>query len=162
LRKWVGILNYTLKYSQILFILQPINVNMKKTFAIFFNILAISIFVAGNIVPHHHHGEKICFESHHCHSDCTSHDHKKEDKHNCCQISEAVFMHSGHSRYYENFSQYPLILNQLNCISTLYIRFESLPNVRLDKSALIYWQYYVPKEKLYFGLVKGLRAPPLG
>jgi len=54
---------------------------MIKRLSILFMMMAIGTFLAHAIIPHHEHGEKICFEMSHCENDGDGEHH---DFHPCC------------------------------------------------------------------------------
>ena len=80
----------------------------KRLFAILFASLASLMLLAHGIIPHHHHGEVICFEVLHCHgcdkpehSDCprNHHDPVSEKEDGCCLLNQLVIFHTEGSRH---------------------------------------------------------------
>lgn len=53
---------------------------MKRNLAILFMMTAIFALVAHMVIPHHEHGEKVCFES----SSCESENENSQKEHACC------------------------------------------------------------------------------
>ena len=71
---------------------------LKRATAISFLFLANIVLLAVTIVPHHHHGEMICFTASHCYghehdADCSHHEQQPSHTHdhgdaNCCNVEE--------------------------------------------------------------------------
>jgi len=53
---------------------------MKRKIAILFILTAISAFMAHMVIPHHEHGEMVCFEN----LVCDSEDGEAKESHACC------------------------------------------------------------------------------
>ena len=78
---------------------------IRRTAAKAILILAGILFLAHAVVPHHHHGNLICFVKSHCDNDGTGNDHgNTPDNHNhdCengtghCVLKDPVIVSSGH------------------------------------------------------------------
>jgi hypothetical protein len=74
----------------------------KRLSAILFASLASLMLLVHGIIPHHHHGDVVCFEVMHCHgcdkaehNDCQRHhDHEPaENNGECCLLNQMVMFH---------------------------------------------------------------------
>ncbi len=54
---------------------------MKKTLSILFMMMAVLTMMAHSVVPHHEHGDKICFEKIECND---SENESTKEHHRCC------------------------------------------------------------------------------
>ncbi|MBW6496871.1 MAG: hypothetical protein K0B09_00650 [Bacteroidales bacterium] len=82
---------------------------LKRLTAIFFAALASIMLLAHSVVPHHHHGDAVCFELNHHHSceisdqETCPEDHNKElpasTDGKCCVLDHLVMFHPESSRH---------------------------------------------------------------
>jgi hypothetical protein len=141
----------------------------KRFTAILFASLASLMLLAHGVIPHHHHGDAVCFEVMHCHgcekaehTDCPKNhrDPVSEKEDNCCLLNQLVIFHSEGSRQDLETASLPAekdfpVFLQHGLLSQNPSRLFSLQNLPFRQP---------PPQNPYYllctGLNHGLRAPP--
>jgi hypothetical protein len=142
----------------------------KRLSSILFASLASFMLLAHGIIPHHHHGDVVCFEVMHCHGcDKADHDacpkdhgidHPVSNDGKCCILDHLVMFHPESFRHDLETASLPAekdfpVFLQHGLLSQNPSRLFSLQNLP--------FRQHPPQNPYYLlctGLNHGLRAPP--
>ena len=125
---------------------------------------AFLVWLAHSMVPHHHHGREICFNTHHCQESacetgsssagmCQKHDHQDEDA--GCILKQITFLPAHHNK---------VVFIQVQVYTDLGLIFNpDLENPDPGSEGQP-WRYLTgppPPLSIPFNTSCGLRAPPV-
>ncbi|HOU01039.1 MAG TPA: hypothetical protein PK719_02465 [Bacteroidales bacterium] len=142
---------------------------IKRTTAVIFLILANFLFLVQAVVPHHHHGNHICFENKHCVNDNSEdvqgvngkpHTHDENNNSDDCALKAAVDLLSYQWRI--DFKLYNQISGNSNIDGFLYCILNSKPELQNPfLTSFVFEQSTDCSYTSYISESSGLRAPPL-
>lgn len=128
---------------------------------------ATIVLLADSFIPHHHHGDRICFENSHCCPDNHSvefpiqsnHNHNNEDDCGSCKLKQTIMLTSNHQfdDLFNSIKYKAIILGDLlpvNSHITLSPELHTISWFQYCKFLLIFKQ----SDEDGFS---GLRAPPI-
>jgi hypothetical protein len=138
---------------------------LKQFTSIVFLLLANTILLAHDVIPHHHHDDtEICFEHHQC-EDIHSHDSEtpsplSKEKETCCQLAETLV-----------FTPASSVEINCPCCESNHKKdfFDSVLFAYISFDGLIFWAQLPFRQNPYKSNnylfladhINGLRAPPL-
>lgn len=135
---------------------------MKKKLTILFLLVATLTVVLHNIIPHHHHGDKVCMVTELCDSECSSLDHQNhhtpEEEQECskgCTLNNVYIVKSNNNQEDNNISTDYFI--PICDILVSYLLFNNYPEIK--EAAFPELNSFYKSSDYHSGL--SLRAPPV-